>query len=338
MDTILYYGATLVVFFFIYNILTWGLNIQFGYAGILDFTYITFFAAGAYFAGAAALGRPGPDSNMRYILGLEWPFLASLVLGAAAAGILGALVGLVALNRLRSDYLAIVTVSVGVIAYDFVGNYTRLFNGWDGIAGVPYPFNSVLNLDPNTYTLFYVGFSAVVMVVMWLVAQRLYSSPLGRAMRAMRDDPDVAEAFGKDTFRIRMTAMVIGCIFAGVGGAMLIGFISALNPGGWAAGETFVIWAAMLLGGRANNWGSVVGAFLVAVVFTEGTRFLPQVPGHPDLIAAFRNILIGALLIGVLWFRPQGILPERKRRFYEIPLSPRPGPGLTPQMEESGAE
>lgn len=319
MEQILSYLATLVVFFFIFNILTWGLNIQFGYAGILDFTYITFFAVGAYFTGVGTLGRPGQDSGMRYILGLQWPFLAAMLMGLVVAGGLGLLIGMVALNRLRSDYLAIVTVSVGAIAFDLVGNFAPLFNGQDGLAGVPYPFNSVLNLDPSTYTLFYIAFSGVVMAVMWLIANRIQASPLGRTMRAIRDEPEVAEAFGKNTYAVRLVAMVIGCVFAGVGGALLIGFISALNPGGWTAGETFVIWAAMLVGGRANNWGAVIGALLVPVVFQEATRFLPPVPGHAELIPALRNIIVGALLIAVLWFRPEGILPERRRRF-AIPL------------------
>jgi ABC-type branched-subunit amino acid transport system permease subunit len=102
------------------------------------------------------------------------------------AGVLGLLVGLVALNRLRSDYLAIVTVSVGAIAYDFVGNFTSLFNGWDGIAGVPYPFNDQLKLDPNSYIFFYILLSGIIMAILWVVANRLTASPLGRSMRAIR--------------------------------------------------------------------------------------------------------------------------------------------------------
>ncbi|HAC46659.1 MAG TPA: hypothetical protein DCF65_11415 [Chloroflexi bacterium] len=315
MGPIAYYLATLVVYFFIFAILTWGLNIQFGSAGILNFTYITFFAIGAYFTGVAMMARPTTDSNMRYILGLNWPFIPSLLLGALAAGLLGLLVGLVALRRLRSDYLAIVTVSVGAIVYDFVNVNTSAFNGGDGIAGVPYPFNDQLNLDPNTYIFFYVGLTGFVMLVLGVVAFRLYKSPLGRTLRAIREDSDVAAAFGKDTYRFRMIAMVIGCLYAGIAGGLLIGFISALNPGGWTAGETFIIWAALLVGGRGNNWGALLGAFLVPVLFVEATRFLPEIPGHPVLIAAIRNMIVGGLLIGVLWFRPEGILPERKARF-----------------------
>src|SRR5579859_1982774 len=120
MPPVVYYLTTLIVFFFVFAISTWGLNLQFGTAGILNFTYITFFAIGGYFTGVVMLGRPDALSNMRYILGLDLPFPIALVVGAAAAGVLGLLVGLVALRRLRSDYLAIVTVSVGAIVYDFV--------------------------------------------------------------------------------------------------------------------------------------------------------------------------------------------------------------------------
>lgn len=319
MSQIVFYLATLVVFFFIFNIQTWGLNIQFGYAGILDFTYITFFAVGAYFAGASALDKASGDFH--YILGLNWNFAASLVLGAIAAGILGALVGLVALNRLRSDYLAIVTVSVGAIAYDFIGNQRSIFNGFDGLLGVPYPFNDVLNLDPNSYTFFYIAFAGAIMLLLWLIANRIYNSPFGRSLRAIRDDIEVADAYGKNTYGMRMIAMVVGCVYAGIAGALLIGYISAFNPGGWSPGETFLIWAAMLIGGRANNPGSVLGALLVPVIFIEATRYLPAIASHPNLIPALRNVLIGILLIAVLWFRPEGLLPERKKKFFELPLT-----------------
>lgn len=321
MDQVLYYLSTLIVFFFIYNILTWGLNIQFGYTGILNFTYITFFAAGAYFTGVGNLGKPTAESQQLYILGLGWNFLPALLLGAVVAGVLGLLVGLIALYRLRSDFLAIVTVGIGTIAFDLVSNFRPLFNGQDGLSGLDFPFNDLLNLDPNTYTFFYIGFSGVVMLILWYVAHRIDASPLGRTLRAIRDDVDVAEAFGKNTYRFRMIAMVVGCVYAGIAGGLLIGFISSLNPSGWTTGETFVIWAALLLGGRANNWGAVLGALLVPVVFNEATRFLPPISSNPELVPALRNVIVGALLIAVLFFRPQGLLPERRRRFYEVPVS-----------------
>lgn len=315
MPPIVYYLATIAVFFFIYNILTWGLNIQFGLAGILDFAYIVFFAIGAYIAGVLALGPADPALQVSYILGWNLPYPLPLIGGALAAGLLGLLIGFVALNRLRSDYLAIVTVALASIAYTVIGNASPLFDGQDGLSGVPEPFNQFLNLNPNDYQFFFLALSGVVMVVLWWVANRITYSPYGRALRGIREDEDVVAAFGKNTFRMRMTAMVVGGMYGGVGGALTIAFIGAINPSGWAMGETFVLWAAMLIGGMGNMWGSVLGALLVPILFTEATRFLPPVPGHPGLIDAVRNIVIGVLLILVLWYRPQGVIPERKRLF-----------------------
>lgn len=322
MDLTLYalYAATIVVYFFIYNILTWGLNIQFGYAGIPNFAYITFVAAGAYFSGVLGLPHPNPLSGAEYILGLNWPFPATLLGGGLVAGLLGGAVGLVTLARLRSDYLAIVTFSLGFIAFDFVNSFVPLFNGVDGISGVPQPINNTLQLDPNTYTFFYIGVSGVIMLLLWFVANRIYNSALGRTLRAIREDVDVAEALGKNTFRFRMIALVIGCFYAGVGGALTVGFITAMDPSSMAATETFVIFAALLVGGRGNNLGAVVGAFVVPVLIVEGTRFIPVPPDQAALIGGMRNVLIGLLLILILWFRPAGLVPEKKRRFYELPV------------------
>ena len=115
--------------------------------------------------------------------------------------------------------------------------------------------------------------------------------------------------------------MVIGAVFVGIGGVLTIWFITALAPAGWGPSETFVIWAALIVGGMGNNKGAVVGSFLVAVLFNEATRFLPSISGFPSLIPEIRNICIGALVILTLRFRPQGVLPERKAKFFELPLS-----------------
>jgi ABC-type branched-subunit amino acid transport system permease subunit len=236
---------------------------------------------------------------------------------------------LIALKRLRSDYMAIVTVAVGVITYDFIGNTTKLFNGWDGLGSVPQPFYTapfIANTsDPyTTYQIFFVVLAGVVMLIMWWLAQRIYNSPYGRTLRSIREDQDVSESFGKNTFKYRMSAMVIGCFYAGIAGGLLIEYITAINPSGWTTGETFVLWTALLIGGTGNNWGAALGALLVPVLFVEVTRFLPAIPGNAELIPALRNILVGVMLILVLWFRPQGIIPEKKARFFDLPLGRRP--------------
>ncbi len=332
MSAVVFYIATIVNYFFIYNILAWGLNIQFGYAGILDFTYITFMATGAYIAGVTSLGRQQPGTGVVYILGWHLPFPIPILLGGLAAAALGLVIGLVAINRLRSDYLAIVTLSVGIILYSLVGNFTNLFDGFNGLVGVPEPLNGQVHLGVNTYTVFYIAVAGFFMAILWVVAHRLLRSPLGRTMRAIREDVDVAEAFGKNTFRIRLWAMVIGSFFAGIGGALLIGFIGAFSPDGWSTQETFIIWAILLIGGRGNLWGSVLGSFLVIALLSEATRYLPSIPNNAFLEPALRNIVIGAGLIVVLRFRPRGILPERKATFAEVraPAPPRESARLEP--------
>jgi ABC-type branched-subunit amino acid transport system permease subunit len=314
-----FYLVTLGAYFVIYNILTWGLNIQFGYAGIPNFTYITFMAVGAYFSGVVGIGPSTNPRYVQYILGFNWPWPLTMLFGATVAAILGALLGFVVLNRLRSDYLAIVTFSLGFIAYDFVASYLPLFNGYEGIAGVQLPLTDALHVDYNGSQLVFLGVGAVIAAILFFVAQRIYNSPIGRTMRAIREDIDVAEALGKNTFKFRMIALVVGCFYAGIGGALTIEFVSSMNPSGWTAPETFIIWAALLVGGRGNNIGVMVGSILVPITLFELTRFIPISAEHPILLEGLRFMLVGSLLILVLWFRPQGALPERKR-FYEIPL------------------
>lgn len=338
MTAVLFYVTTLLVFFFINNILTWGLNIQFGYTGILNFAFIVFMALGAYVTGVFSLPRPNGISGQTYVLGLSWQFPITLLLGGIASALFGLIVGLIALKRLRSDYMAIVTVAVGVITYDFIGNTTKLFNGWDGLGGVPQPLydSPVIANSGNPYAayqIFFVGLSGVVMVIMWWVAQRIQASPYGRTLRSIREDQDVSESFGKNSFKYRMSAMIIGCFYAGIAGGLLIEFITAINPSGWTTGETFVVWTALLIGGTGNNWGAALGALLVPVLLQEVTRFLPQISSNAELIPALRNIIVGSLLILVLWFRPQGIVPEKKARFFDIPL--RTGPKVAPTQEDA---
>ncbi|EQD63681.1 inner-membrane translocator, partial [mine drainage metagenome] len=129
-------------------------------------------------------------------------------------------------------------------------------------------------------------------------------------MRAIREDQDAADTFGKDTVRVRLIAMSMGAVLAGIGGALLIGFIGAFSPAGWTSGETFIVFAALIVGGRGNNWGAVVGSFVVAVLINEATRYIPAIPADPTLIPTIRNMLIGGSLIVVLWVRPQGLIPE----------------------------
>jgi ABC-type branched-subunit amino acid transport system permease subunit len=309
-----YYAATLVVYFLIYSVLTLGLNIQYGYAGILNFTYILFMALGAYIAGVTSLGHPTADSGQQYILGMTLPFPIPLLLGGLVSGAAGALIGLVVFRRLRSDYLAVVTFAIGFIAFDFVGNLTPLFGGFQGILGVPAPLADAFGLTVDDYTYFFAVVCLVVTAILWFVSTRVYKSPVGRTLRAIREDSDQAEALGKNAFKYKMFAMVLGCVYAGIGGALTIEFAGAMNPSGWTSFETFIIFAALIVGGRGRNLGAVLGTLLFPTILVEGTRLLPQLQENAQLVAALRNVAIGVGLLLALYLRPQGLLPERRHR------------------------
>lgn len=314
MSPMAYYTITLIFFFFAYCILGWGLNLQFGESGILNFAYIAFVAIGAYITGVTSMGAPPPGSGESYILGWSLPFPVGLILGGMAASVLALLASLVTFRRLRTDYLAMVLISLSLVMYDVINNYVPLFDGADGLNNVPEPFASALNLNANSFVPVFTVVTGVITLIFWFLMWRITRSPLGRTLRAIRDDPDVASALGKNVFGYQLIAMLIGSFYAGVGGGLLIEFSSSFNTSAWLPGETFLIFAAIIVGGVGNNKGVILGALAVPVLFTQLPRFLPDIPGHPGLILSIDGMAIGVLLMVVLWFRPQGIIPERQRR------------------------
>jgi branched-chain amino acid transport system permease protein len=313
MPPVIFYIVTLATFAAIYGVLAIGLNIQWGYTGILNFMYIAFVAVGGYVTSLLVLPPAQPAvMGEYYLLGLNWPFIPALLVGGLAASALALIVGLLSLNRLRSDYFAIVTVAVSLVLWTVAGNDTPLVNGWDGISGIPQPFFNSLNVDINTYGFFFLGLCIIVLILVYVFAERLYYSPFGRALRVVREDELVAQELGKNVFSLRLKAFMIGAFIAGIGGGLLVTYVDAFNPSAWTTGETFFIWAALLLGGSANNRGAMLGAFLVPVLFAEATRFLPTFSSSPQLIDAIRYMAIGVLLILTVAFRPQGIIAERR--------------------------
>ncbi len=315
-----FYISTLLVYLGVDVMACWAFNLQIGVTGIINFAFVVFQAAGAYTAAVLTLG---PSSALggfqQYIGGGSLPFPLPLLAAALVGALLSLLVGGIALRRLRSDYQALVMLVVSQIAVSVVQNEVGLFNGSAGLSLVPQPLSSTLNLSPISYQWFYVGLTAVIVGIVYLVVHRVTSSPLGRTLRAIRDNEQAAAACGKNVFALRMVAFATGGAIAALSGAVLVMFIGAWAPGGWLYPETFVLLAAVVIGGSGNNAGVVVGALLVPVAFLEATRFLPAIPGHPGLIDALQWIVTALLMLLFLWFRPQGILPERRRRFPHLP-------------------
>lgn len=309
-----FYVFTLVFFLFDYFILAMGLNIQFGETGILNFAYIGFVAIGAYVTGAVSMPS-SVGTAQQYIFGFNMPFPFSLLAGGVAAMLLAVVVAFITLRRLRTDYLAMVLISLSLVLYDVINNYVRLFNGADGLYNVPQPMSGVFHLTSNAFVIFFACVTGVIALILWFFMSRITRSPLGRTFRAIRDDPDVAAALGKGVFRYQLTSMLIGSFFAGIGGGLIIQFGGSFNPTAWLPGETFVVFAVIIVGGVGNNVGLLVGALIVETLLIHLPAFLPEIPGHPGLIQYIDTMVIGVALMIMLWFRPQGLVPERLRRF-----------------------
>ncbi len=292
-----------------------GLSQQFGIAGVTNFGFIIFQAAGAY--AAAILSMPPDTANggfQSYLGGWSLPFPLPWI-GAAAAGALLALpftflVG----RRLRGDFAAVGLLVTAVLVNLLVTDYRPFLNGDAGLAIVPSPLQGELVPTSTGYQWAYVAVAAALAGGVYLFARRITESPYGRTLRAMRDNDKVADSIGKNLLSLRTAMLVTGGAIAGLSGGMLVGFINTWSPAAWTYAETIVLFAAVIIGGLGNHRGAVLGAVLVPLAFEEGSRFIPNSQNlPPNLIPSLQWVAIGLLIVAFLWFRPQGLLPERKR-------------------------
>ena len=314
-----YYAANLLIFAGVEIIACLVLNLQFGVSGIVNFSFIIFQAAGAY--AAAILSMPpdtSPDYSFQiYFGGYQLPFPIPWVGGAVAGALLAIPVGLVVLRKLRTDYQAIALLVTSIIANTVINNARPWLNGAAGLALVPQPLQDQVDTNADSYQYLYVALTAVCVGIVWFITARIVNSPFGRSLRAMRDQELVATALGKNPVAMKMTIFIVGGAIAGLSGAILVGFLTVWAPSTWLYPETIILFAAVIVGGRGNNLGAILGALLVPVGFEEVTRLLTRLNiGPPNLIPALEWVLIGLFILGFLWFRPEGVRPE-PRRIYE---------------------
>ena len=290
------YLIAMATFACFYALMALGLNLVWGMAGMINLGLVGFFAFGAYVS-ALATKRGG----VPMVLGVA----GALVLTAGA----GAVMALVT-ARLRGDYLAIITLGFSEVVRITASNEIWLTNGTDGISGIPGPWRG--RVTPEVFNLIYLALAAAAVAVMLAVLQRVRYSPYGRVLRAIRDDDQVTAVAGKHVLRFKVEAFAVSAGILGVAGALWGHYTSFIAPDVFVPLITIYVVLALTAGGTGNNWGALVGAFLV-VFFMEGTRFatgwLPSL--KPVQIAAVRELSIGASLLIVLRFRPAGLLPER---------------------------
>jgi branched-chain amino acid transport system permease protein len=295
-------------------ILCLGVNVSWGWVGQLDLAFYVYVALGAYFAAVLELPPSKPQAGLEYayILGLRWPFLLA-VAGASAAGAgASCIVGYLALRRIRSDYIAIITVVTALIATAVLSQDSSIFGGQIGVYGLTEPFNSLLNLQPTGYSYFFMGLMLAFLAGTYGVLQLLYRSRFGRSLRAVREQETAAAAFGRNLFSLRLRAYILGGTVGAFGGALYVNYLTAWNPPSWSIFEVVLILSGVVVGGRGNSLGVIIGSALVLSALPEITRLVP-VFGHGSSSGpAIEALLSSLFIILILRFRPLGLLPERK--------------------------
>jgi len=330
-----FYITLLLVYLGVDIIACLGLNIQLGLAGVMDFAFIIFQAIGAYVYAIFTLGPPNAGlgqgaGGQSYLWGTSLPFPLPYIMAMVAGAALAFFCAVVVLPRLRGDYEAMAFLVISLIATGIVTNQVGLFNGANGLYGIPQPFSGALNLPTLQYDWFYVGLTAVICLLVWLVTRRITTSPMGRLLRAVRENEQAARALGKDANRARVFAFLVGGALGGLSGGVLVAFITAWAPASWGYAETFVFITAIVVGGFGNDLGVLVGVLLVPVLFGELVRFLPSF-GQASWVEAAQLMAYGLLTLLFLWFRPRGLIAERRRRY------PAPGDSLALAVASSAA-
>src|SRR4051794_36458338 len=288
------YLISMATFAAIYAVLTLALNLMWGMAGLVNLGLVGFYAVGGYISAllTVKLGLP---------IALGFAAAMLVTAGFAALTTLG-------LMRLQDDYLAIVTLGFAEVIRIIAENEIWLTRGSDGISGIPQPLKSVLGGNFNAA---YLVFCLVILAAVFLVLERVRISPFGRVLRAIREDAQIASFAGKNVALFKIKAFAIGGAVAGLAGALYAHYTTYIVPELYVPLLTIYIFLALTAGGVGNNYGAVLGAFLV-VFFLESTRFFVGVIPwlSAERLAALRELTVGLGLLVVLVLRPRGLLPE----------------------------
>lgn len=299
--------ATIGTFAGIFGLLALGLNVQFGYTGLLNFGHVAFFAVGAYTAALLTMPPPGTTEEVYAVgLGLPMPigFPVSLTGAALAGGLLAGIIGLTSI-RLKTHYLAIATFALAQLFHSVLVNERWLTRGNNGLNSIPKPaYVSILPAD--IWLLVYFLVVVAVLVGTYFLVERLVNAPFGRLLRGVREDETAARALGKRTNRLKLTSFVLGGAITGLAGGLYAHYLGAISPSQFLPIVTFLVWVMVIIGGTASNIGVIAGA-VVLIAFRDLTGTLPAVPGYPLLIEELRWALIGLALIILMRARPEGL-------------------------------
>jgi branched-chain amino acid transport system permease protein len=285
------YLTAVAIVALIYMLLTIGLNLQYGYTGLINFGVVAFFAIGAY--ASALLSLAG------------WPLPLAFAAGMLAAGLVAYPIGLLSL-RLSEDYLAVVTLGFAESVRLAIQQEAWLTKGVQGLPGIPRMFQALGVGEAASFAtlvaLLLCNIGAIGLML------HLVRSPYGRLIQAIRDDEIAVTVIGKDPRRPKVQVFMLGAALAGLAGGFYAHFIGYLSPDQFLSLVTFYVWIAMILGGTGRVGGAVVGSALL-MVFLEGSRFARDwIPGVSEVqMASVRLAIVGLALILFTLYRPQGL-------------------------------
>jgi branched-chain amino acid transport system permease protein len=287
-----------------YVLLALGLNVVVGFAGLLDLGYVGFFAVGAY---TVAL-LTSPDS----LLHTKWAWLAAVPVALAIAMLSGLLLGWPTL-RLRGDYLAIVTLGFAEIIR-ISATSSETLRGDRGFADIPHPPGSGSDGKPifgvaDATPYFWLGLSVIILVI--LAVRNLDRSRVGRSWLAIREDEEAAEIMGVRTIKYKLWAFAIGAFIGGFGGVMFAGEQGFMNSNSFVLQFSILVLAGVVMGGSGNVAGAILGGALISYI-PDRLRGIQDPIFHTDLFG-FRFAIFGLVIISIMIFRPQGLIPSRRR-------------------------
>jgi len=276
----------------IYILMGLGLNIVVGFAGLLDLGYVAFYAIGAYVMGVLT------STGLGFFHLTFWEALPFALIGSVLAGVI---LGLPVL-KVRGDYLAIVTLGFGeIVRILALSDWLRPWlGGTQGIQSIAQPKIGPITLD-NQADLYYLILAGI--LIAYFIATRLKDSHLGRSWMALREDEDVAQAMGINTMSTKLMAFATGAFFSGLAGAIFAAKLTSAYPHSFNFLVSINVLSLIIIGGMGSIPGVLVGSLVMV--------------GVPELLrefAEFRLLAYGAVLVAMMLIRPEGILPEARRR------------------------
>lgn len=277
----------------LYGLLSLSLNLQVGFAGLVNFGQIILFGCGTYGASIAFSNQFGP------VVGILLGVVFALVVAVAFAR-LG--------RNLGADYWGIATLAVAEVLRILANNEAWLTGGAQGVGGIPLIFGDMPRPAGPLMTL---GLCIALLLAAWWLCNRLTTSRYGLALKLMREEPQLAASLGYDIASLKTQTLMVAAVLAAASGFVFAHYVTFVGPDQLVSSETFLIWAMVIIGGSGNHLGAIVGAVLMQFLFA----FVPFVKDAFDLpseyVAAMRLTLVGAGLLAFLMWRTQGLVPER---------------------------